>query len=91
LRVWTEGIRRHVGDRIAEIVPGDDGKVAAALINGEQSAIPQTLQEAYRVSGIAHLLSISGVHMSLLAGIVFLIVRRVLALTPLAVRTDIKK
>ena len=90
-RSWTEQVRRTVGDRIVEIVPGADGTVAAALINGEQSAIPQYLQEAYRVSGIAHLLSISGVHMSLLAGIVFFLVRRLLALTPIAARTDTKK
>ncbi len=90
-RAWVENLRRQVGDRITKIVPGPDGTVAAALINGEQSAIPQDLQEAYRISGIAHLLSISGVHMSLLAGIVFFLVRRVLALTSLAARTDTKK
>jgi competence protein ComEC len=91
MRANIEGIRRTVGDRITEIVEGPDGTVAAALINGEQSAIPQNLQEAYRVSGIAHLLSISGVHMSLLAGIVFFLMRRLLALTPLALRMDTKK
>lgn len=90
-RSWVEQLRRQVGDRIVDIVSGPDGAVAAALINGEQSAIPQDLQEAYRVSGIAHLLSISGVHMSLLAGIVFFLVRRALALTRLAARTDTKK
>ena len=92
LHIWTEGLRRRIGDRINEIIPGDDGPVAAALVNGEQSAIPEDLQESYRISGIAHLLSISGVHMSLLAGVVFFVVRRLLALVPaIALRTDTKK
>ena len=89
---WTESLRRAIGDRFAALVPGEDGAVAAALINGEQSAIPQSLQEAYRVSGIAHILSVSGVHLSLLAAIVFFVMRRGLALIPsLALRTDTKK
>ncbi len=89
---WTESLRRAIGDRFAALVPGEDGAVAAALINGEQSAIPQSLQEAYRVSGIAHILSVSGVHLSLLAAIVFFVMRRGLALFPaVALRTDTKK
>ena len=38
-----------IGDRLGAVIPGDEGPVAAALINGEQSAIPQALQEAYRI------------------------------------------
>lgn len=92
LHAWTESLRRSIGDRIAALVPGEDGTVAAALINGEQSAIPQGLQEAYRVSGIAHILSVSGVHLSLLAAIIFFVMRRGLALVPaIALRIDTKK
>jgi len=92
LRAQTEALRRRIGDRIAQVVPGDDGAVAGALVNGEQNAIPEDLQEAYRVAGIAHLLSISGVHMTLLAGVVFFLVRRLLALVPaVALRVDTKK
>jgi len=91
-KAWTEGLRRTIGNRIAALIPGPDGAVAGALVNGEQSAIPEDLQEAYRISGIAHLLSISGVHMSLLAGVVFFVMRRLLALVPyIALRLDTKK
>jgi competence protein ComEC len=59
---------------------------------GEQGAIPAELQDAYRKSGLAHLLSISGVHMSLLAAAVFFLIRRGVALVPaLALRIDAKK
>lgn len=92
IHAWTQNQRRDIGERIRQLIPGEHGAVAAALINGEQNAIPNDLQEAYRIAGIAHLLSISGVHMSLLAAIVFLIVRRGAALWPwLALRVDTKK
>ncbi|MGE3333448.1 MAG: ComEC/Rec2 family competence protein [Rhodospirillaceae bacterium] len=88
----TEGWRRKIGARVAEAVPGDAGTVATALINGEQTVIPEPLQDAYRAAGLAHLLSISGFHMTLLAGAVFFLIRRMLALIPaIALRTDTKK
>jgi len=77
---------------VAEAVPGDAGAVATALINGEQTIIPEPLQDAYRAAGLAHLLSISGFHMTLLAATVFFLIRRFLALIPaIALRVDTKK
>ncbi len=92
LRDRLENLRRDISDRILSAVPGDAGAVAVALVTGEQSLISEPLQEAYRVSGLAHLLSISGLHMSMLAAAVFLLVRRLLALWPyVALRVDLKK
>jgi competence protein ComEC len=59
---------------------------------GDTGAIPQNVMRDYRESGIAHMLSISGLHMSLFAGLAFLVMRRGLALIPaLALRHPIKK
>ncbi len=92
VRQTIEGLRRSISDRILEVVPGDAGAVLVALVTGEQSLIPEKLQDQYRASGLAHLLSISGLHMTLLAAAVFFIVRRSLALWPyVALRHDLKK
>lgn len=92
MREESEVLRRDISDRILSLLPGDEGAVAVALVTGEQSLITERTQEAYRVSGLAHLLSISGLHMSLLAGVVFVLVRRSLALWPwFALRRDLKK
>jgi competence protein ComEC len=92
VRQTIEGLRRSISDRILEVVPGDAGAVLVALVTGEQSLIPEKLQDQYRASGLAHLLSISGLHMTLLAAAVFFIVRRSLALWPyVALRYDLKK
>jgi competence protein ComEC len=50
------------------------------------------LSEALRLSGLAHLLAISGLHMSLVAGGIFWFVRALLALSPaIALRVSIKQ
>ena len=66
--------------------------ITAAIVAGERGGIRQEITENYRDSGLAHFLSISGLHMSMLAGLMFFLVRFVLALIPpLSLRYDSKK
>ncbi len=91
-RLGLGAFRQAVTARVVAALPGSEGGVAAALIAGETAGIPQELLDAYRDSGLAHLLSISGLHMSLVAGLVFMVVRGALALVPaVALRHPIKK
>lgn len=84
--------RQAVVERVMAILPGAAGAIAAALLTGEQGAIPTDILAAMRDSGLAHILSISGLHISLVAAFVFLVVRRGLALVPaVALRFPIKK
>lgn len=71
---------------------GPAGQISAALLTGEMGHIQPDLMTAMRDSGLAHLLSISGLHITLVAGIVFFALRRGLALVPpLALRLPVKK
>lgn len=68
------------------------GGFAAALVTGEQAFVPQPLIQDMRDSGLAHILSISGVHMAIVGGFVFFALRAGMALLPwLALRAPIKK
>ncbi len=90
--LWFAELRQGVTDRVLAVLPGGTGAVAAALMAGTQSAIPEDVMVAMRDSGLAHLLSISGLHVGLVAGILFVGLRAVLALVPaLALRHPIKK
>jgi competence protein ComEC len=93
--VWRDrvlALRADVGARLSKSLPDESGAVARALITGERNAVPEELQEAYRQAGLAHMLAISGLHMSLLTGLAFLFFRYGLALVmPIAERFDIKK
>lgn len=86
-------LRRVIARRILDLLPKDgSGAVAAALVTGETGAIPRKVLDDYRDSGLAHILSISGLHMGLAAGLVFFVVRGGLALVPaVALRRPIKK
>ena len=73
-------------------LPGETGGFAAAVTTGDRSGVGQAALEALRASNLAHLLAISGLHMGLLAGVVFYGFRLLLALVPpLALRWPIKK
>jgi competence protein ComEC len=91
-RLGVAQLRHLMTQRILAALPPGVGGVAAALITGERGPIPAELNAAYRDSGLAHLLSISGIHMSLVAGIAFVAIRALLALVPpMALRWNIKK
>lgn len=73
-------------------VPGAGGGFLAAMTTGDRSALPPEDHEALRVSGLYHLLSVSGLHIGIVAGATFFILRWMLALIgPLALRCSIRK
>jgi competence protein ComEC len=89
---FIEGIRDAVDQRIRAVLPGDPGSIASALLTGKRDAISAPVYDAMFISGIGHVLSISGYHMAVVAGIVFFIIRGILALIPaIALRYPIKK
>jgi competence protein ComEC len=88
----VEGIRDAINSRIRAVVPGDRGAIAAALITGKRDAISAPVNDAMYVSSLAHVLSISGYHMAVVAGVIFFVLRALFALVPvLAIRQPIKK
>ena len=85
-------LRDAIRRRIEATLPGDTGHLAAALITGDRGGLSERTQEAMRVSGLAHMLAISGLHMALIAGTAFWLIRALLALSPgLALNRPIKK
>lgn len=85
-------LRMTIGERIRSRLAGDVGAIGEALITGERAEISRETNTSLQISGLAHVLSISGLHMSLVAGGVFALTRGALALSPsLALRRPIKK
>ncbi|MEX0343609.1 MAG: ComEC/Rec2 family competence protein [Rhizobiaceae bacterium] len=68
--ILLERARAWLTERIKQRVGGAEGEIAAALITGAKSGIPEPVNEALRRTGLAHILSISGLHMALVAGTV---------------------
>ncbi len=92
VRRFFHSLRSSMGARITAVIPGPLGAFANAVITGERAAIPKDMNTSLQISGLAHILSISGLHMSLVAGGVFWAVRAFLALfSALVLRYPIKK
>src|SRR5271155_5851330 len=92
---WRESLRQlrtEMTRRIAAILPGSTGGVASALITGKRGAITEEVKQAFRDTGLSHLLAIAGLHLGLVGAFVFFTVRGGLALIPyVALRYSIKK
>jgi len=80
--VALQRLRQAIGRQIQQAAPGRSGAVSAALVTGNKSGIPEDVTEALRVSGLAHILSISGLHMALVAATVMASLRLGFAFAP---------
>jgi len=79
-------LTRHIQAQL----PGSTGGVAAAFVTGDTGAIGQQESDAFRRSGLAHLLSISGLHITAAVAGAVLVTLRLLALWPwLALRANL--
>jgi len=74
--------RMALSDRIRAVLPGDTGAFATAITAGDRSALSQEVTTRLRRTNLAHLLAISGLHMGLVAGFVFALVRLIGAAVP---------
>ncbi len=74
--------RQQIGEGLRRALPGETGSFAAAILVGERDGIPEDTQASLRASNLSHLLAISGLHMGLLTGFVFAVLRIGLALVP---------
>lgn len=89
---FMQGLRDVIDARIRDVLEGDPRAIATALLTGRRDAISAPVNDAMFVSGLGHVLSISGYHMAVVAGIVFFAIRALLALAPtLTVSFPIKK
>jgi competence protein ComEC len=74
------GLRTTLEARVMATLPGPAGAISAALLTGSQSAIPAADLNAMRDSGLAHLLSVSGLHIAIVMSVSFWVCRLLLAL-----------
>ncbi len=69
---WASGFGHRLGDFIDSIPFGNNGTNALlkALVTGERNDISKSVADAFRDSGAAHILSLSGFHLGIVYGIV---------------------
>lgn len=92
LTMQINRIRWHLAQRIVGLLGAEQGGLAAAMTSGVEAFVPPEQVEALRASGLAHIISISGLHMAIVGGFAFAGVRLAVAAWPwLALRVPGKK
>jgi competence protein ComEC len=79
---WLQGVRRSLADHIRAKIGDERAGIATAFVTGDRGGITKSDDEAMRDSGLAHLLSVSGLHVGAVVGAVYMLFVRVLALFP---------
>jgi competence protein ComEC len=96
---WSQSIpaaidnaRTDLTNRIAKTIGGQAGALSAALVTGKRGLLNEGVNDELRASGLYHIVSISGLHMVLAAGVFFWLARAILVIVPgLAERRPVKK
>ncbi|HVY84841.1 MAG TPA: ComEC/Rec2 family competence protein [Caulobacterales bacterium] len=92
VRLKLAAMRYDLSAAIQEAAPGRGGAIAAAMVAGDRSAVDNDTNTTLQNSGLGHLLSVSGVHMGVVGGLVFAALLWTLSLIPpLALRVPVRK
>ena len=76
-----DALRDQLGRHVRTRLPGSSGTIANALITGDQNAVSEEDADAMRRSGLAHLLSVSGLHIAAVIGAAMFLSLKLLALS----------
>lgn len=70
-----ETVRQECGQLLIDHIPSEQRPVAASLLTGDRSEMPEEIEDAFIRSGTMHILAISGLHIGALAGFTFWVCR----------------
>ncbi len=69
IRLWLENQRQIARSTIFELFPQPESGLLAGILLGLDNDLPESLAQAYRDTGTAHIIAISGFNMAILAGL----------------------
>ncbi len=91
-RLKLAAMRADLSAEIVAAAPGRGGALAAALVTGDRAPLDAATNDSLRDSGLGHLVSVSGIHMGVVGGLVFAALMWTLSLVaPIALRWPVKK
>ncbi len=65
---FVQWLRETIAHRVVAVLPGSAGAFSVTLLTGASMAIPEADHEAFRDSGLAHLLAVAGLHIGIVMG-----------------------
>ena len=81
LRYYPALWRQELKNRIDIIFTGDVSAFASALLLGDRSKVTYEMNTSFKVSGISHIIAVSGLHVSILFGLIHILLAKKRALS----------
>ncbi len=78
LKGWIWDLRASALEMIYKLFPDPEAALLAGILLGVEGGIPDELVEAFRATGTAHIIAISGFNMAIVAGLFILMFRGLL-------------
>ncbi len=78
---YIESFRQYIYENLQENIKKPHADILSALLIGKKDGVDQKTMDAIRDSGIAHLFAISGLHLSFVAGLFFIVFRNLFAIS----------
>lgn len=69
--------REYSKKELMKLLPGEEGTILTAMVLGDRSTLQDDIRTAFSETGVYHLFSVSGLHVSLWAMLVFSIFKRI--------------
>ncbi len=74
--VYTDNVRNYFSDVIYRILPTDKSGIVCAMILGDKGSVDDRIYDLYKNAGVVHILAISGLHISIFAGLILYILNK---------------
>lgn len=65
LGYYPLAMRAKIKISLSQLMPGEKGALATALLIGDKSQLPKSISSAFSAAGISHLIAVSGLHLSI--------------------------
>ncbi len=85
VRSFLYHIRTHLSENIFKILPEEEGSVLNSILTGDRGMLDTDIKDLYSEGGIAHILSISSLHVSLLGLGIYRILNRLFSRMKLSI------
>jgi competence protein ComEC len=66
-------VRKYIFEVVARVLPNSEGALLVGLLLGGSQGLPKDVQEAFRDAGIVHILAVSGMNVSIVVGVIWLV------------------
>lgn len=70
-------LRNEIKNAVFRAYPDERGALAVAMLLGDKSAVPSDIYENLRLSGLSHIICVSGLHLTLWASMILAFLRKI--------------